>query len=187
MTSFMGILDRDEIRSCEYGSKIFNLDSGYIGNPEVNDQYFNVTTKEFNCDTVGCIAGFCVANAVDWNDNLWKKATGFNSNHHDLYETIACSFLNIPIQVGKKIFYGDNGSIWVLFAQELTNIKEFKDLQYDEDYCNDDESAVELNSISPKAAVKALTLIKDKDIYFQQKYNYNPFMSKKLRDRKVEE
>lgn len=173
MAGFLGILDQETI-SLEFDEEdiangVFNLNTDYISSPG-KTPLFDTTTKAFNCDTVGCIAGFCAANAVDWNDEVWKKAASYNINHHDLYESIACNFLNIPMSLGKKIFYGDSDSIWNYLAHSFDDIDCFKRIEFEDDY--EDNSSVDLNSINAEAAVTALKMIRNGDIRFSAQNHY---------------
>jgi len=180
MAGFLGILDQEaihqELDEENLSEGIYSVNTDFISQSK-GEGLFDTTTKAFNCDTVGCIAGFCAANAVDWNDMLWNKASNFNINHHDLYETVACNFLNIPMQVGKKLFYGDSDSIWAYLAHSFSNQEDFKTLEFEDEY--DDSSGIDLNSINANAAIAALKMIRNGDISFSPKNNYNMKLSEK--------
>ena len=182
MTSFMATINHESYEA-DYSSneEIYKLDSNYLNYPKSGTLFHN-TTKAFNCDTVGCIAGFCVANAVEWNDNKWMPTLKFNSGMHDLYETVACNFLNIPIQAGKKIFYGEANSAWSYMKYNYGADKPYDVLCWnDEDMgcgCNDihyTDTGIELNSISSHAAVDLLKRLRDGKLVMTAKNNFQPY------------
>jgi hypothetical protein len=107
MQTFFGVLSGTSIAqpvnemNVLYGSEAIHL-----------DKY----TSSFNCSSVGCIAGFALANAVDWVQPEWLKTD--SRNHAFLFEQVACNYLNIPIGLGQMIFYGDEPNIWS-FAESI--------------------------------------------------------------------
>lgn len=108
MSAFMGTIERFETlptnqHSVNHSSKIqemLNMGFSMLDN----------MTSAFNCDSVGCIAGFATANCLDWNQPKWLK--GDTRDFSSFFESISCNWLNIPVQVGRKIFYGEDGSVW---------------------------------------------------------------------------
>jgi hypothetical protein len=187
MASFMSVLNMEsykEEHDLDEDPEIFKVDINHLDSMKKSN-LFNNTTKEFNCDTVGCIAGFCVANAVEWNDSKWSPALAYNIGYHDIYEHIACNFLNIPIQVGKKLFYGEPNSFWSYLAYHHGSETHFLDLNWDEETmgcgCNDThytDTGVDLNSISSEAAVRALQMIRNQEVVFTAKNNYQAIQSR---------
>ena len=141
------------------------------------------TTNKFNCTSVGCIAGFATAVAFDWEIPKWLSK-GDSRDHHHEFELIACSYLNIPIWVGKKIFYGDEASVWA-FAKQNSHLLGnayghlSADAWYDDeerDFDDDDDAwiyaNIDLNSISYKDAVNVLTdIIEGRIIFHQENHN----------------
>jgi len=130
------------------------------------------TTEIFNCNSVGCVAGFAVAIANDWQTPEWlKKETG-GYQYKVSFEEEANKFLGLSEGQGKKIYYNDEDSIWKYLA--FHHFKEFPDLKIvsedtdiDPDDCDDwlnDAIGISFNSIDYKTAVKALTLIMNEEI-----------------------
>lgn len=134
------------------------------------------TTKTFNCDTVGCIAGFATATALNWKDAVWMKGDSRDYSHY--FEAISCNFLNIPLQVGKRIWYGEAGSVWSFlkcnneeFNLGFNNLVSMYDEDGDcEDYY-DEYNEISLNSITYKDAVNCLTDIASGKILFEKLSN----------------
>jgi hypothetical protein len=134
-------------------------------------------TQAFNCNSVGCIAGFAMALALNWKQPEWL--TNDSRNYLNSFENIACNYLNIPIEVGKKIFYGDKASVWafVKYHERLN----YKSLQWAEinDNCDYDEfdwteEVIELESIDYKTAVDVLRRIANGEIIFPASNRYTP-------------
>lgn len=135
---------------------------------------FDNRTNKFNCNTIGCIAGFATAVAMEWQNPSWL--TGDSRDYNSHFETIACTYLNIPIWVGKKIFYGDDASVWAfgkLYSHKLGHA--YDHLKLTEDYEHLDEYNfeeywnsvdIDLNSISYKDAVNMLSDIAEGKIIF---------------------
>lgn len=131
------------------------------------------TTKTFNCDTVGCIAGFATATALNWKDAVWMKGDSRDYSHY--FEAISCNFLNIPLQVGKRIWYGEAGSVWSFlkcnneeFNLGFNNLVSMYDEDGDcEDYY-DEYNEISLTSITYKDAVNCLTDIASGKILFEK-------------------
>lgn len=178
MQLFMGVLgnvedyDSYDVRSYGDNSTVHGIHNDFI--EPINGGYspFMKTTKAFNCDTIGCIAGFAVATALDWEETLIKKATKYSHNQQHLFENVACNFLNMPIAIGKKLFYAEGNSIWSMLAfktKEFSNCSEldvFRALDLNS-YDEEDHyyTAVELASINHEMAAKALELIKNGYVY----------------------
>lgn len=141
-------------------------------------------TKSFNCNSVGCIAGFAMAVAMDWVQPKWLSED--SRNYMNLFEHVACNYLNIPLGVGRRVFYGDGGSIWgfLKFHEPETygNIKwsEVDDFDiFDNDYDYDwQEESVDLSSIDYKTAVDALRRIVNGEITLDSKNDFTPKYSK---------
>lgn len=181
MQLFMGILedlsvyDEDEVKTTGLDGfeTVSGISTDYI-NPLHKEDFtpFISTTKAFNCDTVGCIAGFAMAVALDWKEDLIKKASRYHSNTQVLFEQVACNFLNMPVIVGKKLFYGETNSVWAMlcelkdrysYARELDI---FRKLEQPYNYEDDDlYPEIDMASITYPMAAKVLGLIRDGDIY----------------------
>ena len=147
----------------------------------VSDNIFNTSNQSFKCNSGACIAGFASAIALNWDSTKTSFAAETTSNEH--WQHIACYFLNIPYDVGTRIFYADGGSIWSFLK---SRIEFFDDLEWGEDsdyavdYGDIDESdyenlSVSLNSINYSHAVKALRMIKRGELSFNK--FFNPFLT----------
>ena len=132
------------------------------------DQY----TSAFNCNSVGCIAGFAMAIAMDWKQPDWLTEDSRNYMHS--FENIACNYLNIPIQVGRKIFYGDEASVWAFVAyHERENHQNLEWSNWEDDEYDDfdwTEESIELSSIDYKVAVDVLRRIASGEIIFSDEF-----------------
>lgn len=180
MSTFFGLIGSED--EAEYfderHSTVHNLSVNSIANIR---NIFNTSTSSFNCKTVGCIAGFASAIALNWNDSLVKDIRrGMNSNR--VWESIACNFMNIPLQIGEKIFFGEKGSVWSYLNLKC---KKFRNLYYDDDtnyridqeyiYENDwTEIGIELASITHNNAIDLLTMIVNDEIIFNE--NWEPVL-----------
>jgi hypothetical protein len=176
MQMFIGVVDnldshfKDDLDSRAYGDETTShgLHGDWISTPSSKYSPFYGNTKTFNCDTVGCIAGFAVANALDWEEDLIRQASDYYYNQQYLFENIACNFLNMPINIGKKLFYAEGNSFWAMLANrswdfpDTTDIGIFRLLDV-QDYIEDDflYDPIELASITHEMAAKALRLIRD--------------------------
>lgn len=141
------------------------------------------TTKAFNCNSIGCVAGFAVANALDWDENLIAEAMQYLAGQKALFEQVACNFLNMPVSYGMKLFYGERNSFWH-FLKGLSyenpgysELEKFKEIEYAYD---DNEEGVELSSINYKMAATALKLIRDGHIYIDESDSRNIDISPKF-------
>lgn len=155
------------------GKKHFNMSvffgrgSGLIGGRMDIEVHFNEAEKSFACNSVGCIAGYCTAFAVNWDE----KRISLDNNHGptlqiDAWKAIACRYLQIPIGVGENIFFADERSVWSYLKAYDYN---FCDLVSNADYDDDHQfghNSIELNSITSSIAVQVLTMIRDKKIIF---------------------
>jgi hypothetical protein len=151
----------------------------FYNNKESDDKkYLDSTTSTFNCDTVGCVAGFATAVAMNWTSEDWLK----NFSHFEKNETfanIACNFLNIPLPLAERIFYGENGSIWAFVRRGSESFSDIEFINEEDQYEYDwDELEVNLNSIGHKHAVEVLRMINVGEIQFEAKYGYEPYFTK---------
>jgi hypothetical protein len=134
-------------------------------------------TQAFNCNSVGCIAGFAMAIALNWKQPEWL--TSDSRNYMSSFENIACNYLNIPIEVGRKIFYGDKASVWAFVKYHEKS--DYKSLEWAEinDNCDYDEfdwteENIDLASIDYKTAVDILRRIAVGEIIFPESNEYIP-------------
>lgn len=177
MTVFMGMVDRESLEDNydkEYLPHTNRIGSDYITFVQTETPFYK-ETKTFDCNTVGCIAGFATAIAVDWEEELWKKAMlGSMIESNKMFEHIASNFLNIPLQLGKSIFFSGNNTIWSFLksiSDSTPSLSMFKSLRYEgydeddywesEDENEEDKTIVDLSSITSAMAVTALTMVKE--------------------------
>jgi len=200
MQMFIGMVDNlqshfeEDLDSRAYGDNTTShgLHSDWLS--PVSEQYapFYSTTKAFNCDTVGCIAGFAVATALDWKEDLIQKSSKYYSNQQELFENVACNFLNMPVIMGKKLFYAEGNSFWAMLASRAldfasnSDIAIFRDLDT-ESYIEEDfdYDPVNLASITHEMAAKALQLIKDGSIELTD--NNIPYLTFNYRNKLTQE
>ena len=175
MQMFLGVVDNleEHINTGDYDNRLYGTDDtahglshDIIGTLHDADYLpFINNTKTFNCDTVGCIAGFATAVAMDWQEDLVKQAAILYGNQQELFEAIACNFLNMPVSMGKSIFYAEGNSMWSMLAghwHDSRDLNVFKDLDIN-DYVEEEFTypPVELASISHEMAAKVLQLVRD--------------------------
>lgn len=186
MGIFFGALGREEIEyAFERGkTDVSSLSPNMLEN--VNKSIFDKYTNSFNCDSVGCIAGFASAIALGWDSDIVKDINKV-TNPNRAWEHIACNFLNIPLAIGEKIFFGERGSIWSFLK---ANDPSFDSVQYDDDtqYGIDEEAvdeydyeniSIDLLSIGYKKAVEMLSMILEEEIMFDE--DFNPYFTEKHR------
>jgi hypothetical protein len=150
-----------------------------ITGPSKNDSIFSNTTNAFNCNSIGCIAGFAAANALNWREPSPEiKESGF---FNDMLIDVACNWLNIPHSVGKSIFFAESPCVWV-YASFFIKDPVFSHFEWDdatkesfyEDYYDNndldptfwDEYGIELDSIKYEAAISLLKMIVSREIVF---------------------
>jgi len=146
-------------------------------------------TNSFNCDSVGCIAGFAMAEAVNWKQPKWLRED--SRDYLEAFEGIACAFLNIPIQTGAKLFYGDGGCIWsFLTYHEPENYGSLEwETSEDIDYLNCEypdqwtDEAIALSSISFKEASDALRRLASGEILIDSTNDFRPRYSKEQKQK----
>lgn len=168
MSTFLAFVDEDHMKHYDYIHQI--MPSGLINYiDQETDNIFSKSTDSFNCTSVGCVAGFATAIAMNWQSPSWLK--GDPREHYESFELIACAYLNIPVWVGKKIFYGEAGCVWA-FAKQNSHFlgNAYQNIEfnnYDEEF-EDDWSCYEVNlsSISYKDAVNLLNDVIEGRIIF---------------------
>lgn len=170
MNTFMGVIKKD---SEEYydGLPVHQCTVNHITGNSKPIKLFDASTNAFNCDSVGCIAGFATALSMDWYQPSWLK--GDTRDFSIFFEAITCNWLNIPIAVGKTIFYGDEGSVWSFLKffepHNYSGMQWLNGYGDDEDYNGSDsdyqdywtELEVSLTSIDYKTASDVLRRIAD--------------------------
>ena len=157
----------------------FNM-STYIGSVE-HDNHINVYSLKtlslpikdtdigkdiFDCNTTACIAGFATALSCNWIVD--EKLSNINGTW---YEKISNEYLGLTFTEGSNLYYAEHFSIWKFLKY---NHPDFSNLdidmnnawngdydEYPDDYCyeDDDDVSIDLNSISPEMAIKALEMV----------------------------
>jgi len=186
MQLFLGILedisnyDEDEVKTTGLDGfqTVSAISTDYIGpihKDKDGQNVFIATTKAFNCSTVGCIAGFAMAVALDWKENLIVEATKYYSNQQVLFEQVGCNFLNMPVTIGSKLFYGESNSIWAMMYDlasrysMATELDVFRLIEQPYNYDDDERyPEIDMASINYEMAAKVLGLIRDGDIYLDK-------------------
>lgn len=185
MSVFFGMIDNDDLDNIIYEG-VNNIHPSTINFKNAYQNMFNSVTNSFNCNSVGCIAGFASALALDWKEEF-AISIGSGINPVKAWEHIACNYLNIPLQVGQKIFYAEKGSVWSLLKTQDYN---FNELEYEEeteysigegDIYEDDweEISINLNSITYKKATEMLSMILEGEIEFDE--DFSPYLTNKYR------
>jgi len=130
----------------------------------------DLTTNLFNCDSVGCIAGFATAVANDWKNpflNISEEDQKKHASYH--FEKEANKFLGLTEQEGRNLYYGDDFSVWKFLL--YTGHDDFVDLELEDDleyqgdeYWDGEEYNIRLNTIKPEHAIKLLQMLIDDKI-----------------------
>lgn len=169
MATFWGHFNENNMVYYDYVHEISRSSLTNHVDPNLN-KVLDERTSSFNCTSVGCIAGFATAVAMDWTTPKWIE--GDSREYHHQFEVISCSYLNIPIWVGKRIFYGDEESAWA-FAKKHSHLlgDAYSHLKLEEGSEDDFEDdwgnyMIDLNSISYKDAVNLLSDIIEGRILF---------------------
>lgn len=147
---------------------------------------FDEGNQGFGCRAVGCIAGYAVGSASEWDErkisfvNLGCEASAF--------QAIACNYFGIPLEVGSKIFFPEDGSLWSWIKVMIdsgrveklyTDLSVFNDLEWNEEtqsnlegYTSDEDNwednAIEFSSITYQMAAEVLRLLKNKTLTFNE-------------------
>lgn len=180
------------------GSKRFNMSTfvGKIVSPGYDsvidsayDQEVNILKLEeigtdlFNCDSVGCIAGFATAVANDWKNPFLGLHSDTSAKHiSDYFEEQANNFLGLSNQEGRNLYYGDNQSVWkyLLYMED----SRFPQLELEEDhtFCRENDDwddsyyNIDFNSIKPEYAVTLLKMLIDDKITLDNDYGQPEYL-----------
>ena len=129
----------------------------------------DLTADLFNCDSVGCIAGFATAVSNGWKNPFVGISQDQDGNHISTYfEEAANKFLGLNKSEGTNLYYGDGSSVWkfLLYMED----HRFPELQLEdeegfEDFCWDsDQVSINLRSITPEYAITLLQMLIDDEI-----------------------
>lgn len=131
----------------------------------------------FNCNTTCCIAGF--ATALFYN---WVVDKELVNSHGVFYETKSNEYLGLTFTEGSNLYYAEHNSVWKMLKY---NHPDFSGLSIDNsnkewsgdyeneddlDYEEDSDAAIELNSITPEMAIKALEMIMSGELILANEY-----------------
>lgn len=186
MSMFFGTLSPEQIGWVDETNQIdvSALHPNMVNSTSPSFNLFDNLTSSFNCNSVGCIAGFASAMALNWQDESIKDLNKA-INPIRAWEHIACNYLNIPLEIGERIFYGEKGSVWAMLKANDSN---FYELDYDDETENaicegdiyEDEwenIGISLFSISYKKATEMLSMILEEEIKFDE--DFLPYLTDK--------
>jgi hypothetical protein len=195
MTTFISNITK-YLKNSLNSSLIHEMD--FSGMTQTSKDVFSKSTQAFNCNSIGCIAGFATAHALKWKQPQWL--TDDSRNHVDFFEHIACNWLNIPLSTGKSMFYGDNDSVWTFVRffesknyQQIEWVEEMSSVDCESPYYKKNAKGnqwvrnslkVELNSINHKYAVDVLQRIMNGEIIIDSENDFIPKYSTKQKVRK---
>ncbi len=186
MSCFIGKLT---LNSDEYQQTI-KEDGKLASNYGANSLHKVETNDLFNCDSVGCIAGFATGLANQWKTPEWLKpelkteSSDFRTNVYSSvynFEETANEFLGLTENQGKKIYYADSDSLWKYLKyyedDRYPNLKYvgeeyFEAQEIIEHDCDWDDSNYEIcfQSIDYKTAANVLTRIMNEEIILGEHY-----------------
>ena len=151
----------------------------------------DLTTDLFNCNSVGCIAGFATAVANDWKNPFVNiENTGEHISYY--FEKQANDFLGLTQNEGKNLYYGDDNSVWkFLLYTENPSFPELRledDLSFDyEDDWTSSEYNIDFLSIKPEYAIKLLQMLIDEEITLSNEYGEPTYINKLVKTNSGEE
>lgn len=139
------------------------------------------TTDLFNCDSVGCIAGFATGLANDWKTPEFMKEEDGEYTHWQFFEEQANKFLGLTSIEGNNLYYSKGYSVWKMvkwfeperypkleWDENDQNVEWFKQKKQP---WNGNDIEVELQSIDYKSAVDVLTRIMNGEILLADNKN----------------
>jgi hypothetical protein len=137
------------------------------------------TTDLFNCDSVGCIAGFATGLANDWKTPEFMKQEDEEYLNWQFFEEEANKFLGLTSVEGNNLYYSKGYSVWKMvkwfeperypkleWDESDSSVEWFKQNKQPWSY-NDIE--IELQSIDYKSAADVLTRIMNEEIILADK------------------
>jgi hypothetical protein len=176
MSTFMGSIPNDWWQNYDSVNQVTGF---YDSKESPSKKYLDNTTTSFNCDTVGCIAGFATAVAMNWFSEPWLKDLPF-FDRNEAFVNITCNFLNIPKRIGERIFYGEEGCIWSFVKTFDPSFDEIVFSSECDEYGDESpwwDKDVDLNTISYKHAVEVLRMIDTGEIEFEKDDYYEPYFT----------
>jgi hypothetical protein len=164
-------------------------------------------TNLFNCDSVGCIAGFAVAVKHNWKAPSWFKSRNMTGWWVESFEKEACEFLDLSFDEVRNLFYNSGSCVWkflVYYTNDYPNLeviseddecyirtrtpefmeqykKCFKELPEDE--WSDESTMIRFQSIDWKTAVDVLYRIKNKEIFLYNEKTGEPYFASKRKNK----
>jgi hypothetical protein len=186
MSCFIGKLSLPPERYQQAIKENGELASDYV----TNSLHRVETTDLFNCDSVGCIAGFATALSNEWKTPEWLKPQPENEHFNENssvygivqdFEATANKFLGLTSGQGKKLYYADSDSLWKYLRYyeddrypnlEYVGEEEFEAEEIVDHDCdwNDDSYEISFNSIDYKTAANVLTRIMNEEIVLGEGY-----------------
>lgn len=178
MSCFIGKLNID----AEVYEEEIKKQGIYASNYGVSSLSQIKTTDLFNCDSVGCIAGFATALSNKWKTPEWLNPEFQENNPErttynmvDDFELTSNNFLGLTSGQGKKLYYADNDSVWKYvkyydpnrypelkyLGEEEFEAEEIVDHRTDWD---DDLFEIDFLTIDYKTAADVLTRIMNEEI-----------------------
>ena len=151
----------------------------------------DLTTDLFNCNSVGCIAGFATAVANDWKNPFVNiENTGEHISYY--FEKQANDFLGLTQSEGRNLYYGDDTSVWkFLLHTENPSFPELRledDLSFNyEDDWDSSEYNIDFFSIKPEYAIKLLQMLIDEEIILNNGYGEPAYVNKLVKTNSGEE
>lgn len=132
----------------------------------------------FDCKTTCCIAGFATALANDWKvTKTLVNLSGVKDDTDTLaaipnvtyIENVSNEYLGISYGEGRNLYYGEHNSIWKFLKYNhdyfyRIKLSDWESDDEDEEYQWDSDFAVDLNTITPLMAIKALEMLIDETI-----------------------
>lgn len=136
------------------------------------------TTNLFNCNSVGCIAGFATALANDWKTPEWLKPTVYDKqlfqgyqNWAPDFEQEANKFLGLTEGQGNKLYYNTDDCVWKYlryYESDRYPELEYVNVEYEDDLddldWDDSDVEIDWSTIDYKTAADVLTRIMNEEI-----------------------
>lgn len=161
------------------------IDKYYNGQNPDDDGETLKNVAAFNCDTMGCIAGFAAALYHDWKVPSWVLKNSMYSNSPrwvDSFENTACEYLDISLNEGRKLFYNSDDCFWKwAYMNNLFPSLKMIDDSWNSDYDHNDNGTIDrfsferyewvesqyiidFRSIDYKTASEALRMVMNEEI-----------------------
>ena len=184
MSTFVGKIDRYELSEDDY---VYDKPTHILHIEDLT------TTDLFNCNSVGCIAGFATAVANDWQNPFLNLPEDQKDEHISYYfEELANEFLGLTKAEGKNLYYGDEYSVWkyLLWNKDprFSNLRLEENSEFDEyDEYYESSCELDLRSITPENAITLLKMLIDEEIVLDHGYTEGPIFVKELTKTNSEE